>query len=190
MAQEIFFIADTSNNRIRKVDALTGIISTVAGTGVQGFNGNNLGHHCQAISPIWSCTGWLRQSFLLPISSTIAFAKLDALTGLISTVTGTDAAVFNGDGILATTANLDGPSGVVRGVSGDLFIADTFNNRIRKVDALTGIISTVAGTGTAGFNGDGILATTAQVSNPSGVVLRWIGQSFYCRSGEPTHSQS
>src|SRR5206468_2906712 len=95
--------------------------------------------------------------------------KVDA-SGIISTVAGTAIGGYNGDGIAATTAQLQFPSGVTVDGSGNIFIADNSNNRIRKVNA-SGIISTVAGTATAGYNGDGIAATTAQLYNPFGVAV-------------------
>ena len=165
------FIADTLNNRIRKVDVLTGIISTVAGTGTFGFNGDGiLATTARVGNPIRVTLDGSGNIFIADSNSN-RIRKVDALTGLISTVAGTGVSGFNGDGILATTASLSGPSGVAPDGSGNLFIADQGNQRIRKVDALTGIISTVAGTGTFGFNGDGILGTNATLSSPWGVAV-------------------
>ncbi len=79
--------------------------------------------------------------------------------------------LFAGDGGPATSASLNSPAGLTVDASGNLYIADTGNNAIRRVDAITGIITTVAGTGAAGFNGDGIPATTATLNEPSSVIL-------------------
>src|ERR1019366_2232004 len=94
---------------------------------------------------------------------------------LITTVAGgNDILGFEGDGGLATAAQLRGPAGVAVDAAGNLFIADTANNRIRKVSA-SGIITTVAGNGTAGSSGDGGLATAAQLSAPAGVAVDTAG---------------
>jgi len=108
---------------------------------------------------------------------------VDAGTGLITTVAGTGTAGFNGDNILATNASLSFPDGVALDTVGNLFIAELLNNRIRRVDAGTGLITTVAGTGTAGFNGDNILATNASLSFPVGVALDTAGNPFFADSG-------
>jgi internalin A len=89
--------------------------------------------------------------------------KVDALSGIITTVAGTGIAGYNGDGIIATTAQLNYPSYVTVDPAGNLFIQDPNNNRIRKVDIATGIITTFAGNGSPGFGGDNGPATAAQV---------------------------
>ena len=96
----------------------------------------------------------------------------------IATVAGTEAAGYNGDGIAAPSAQLNTPAGVAVDSSGNVFFADALNHRIRKVAA--GIITTVAGTGTAGFNGDNQAATSAQLNYPTGVALDASGNLFIC----------
>ncbi len=102
--------------------------------------------------------------------------RVDA-NGDISTVAGTGTAGFNGDGIAAAAAQLNSPAGLALDADGNLFIADIFNHRIRKIDT-NGDISTVAGTGTAGFNGDGIAAAAAQLNNPRSMILDTAGNLF------------
>lgn len=107
--------------------------------------------------------------------------KLDTITIVgqyITTVAGTGTGGYNGDGIAATIAQLSLPHGVFVDSAGDLYIADRANHRIRKVEATTGTITTVAGTGTGGYNGDGIAATTAQLFNPSGVMVDGSGDLY------------
>ena len=102
--------------------------------------------------------------------------KVAATTGIITTVAGNGTAGFSGDGGLATSAELDAPEGVAVDGSGNLFIADTFNRRIREVAAATGNISTFAGGGaTFGDNGP---ATSAQLSEPSGVAVDSSGNVY------------
>ena len=92
-------------------------------------------------------------------------------TGIISTIAGTGTAGFSGDGGQATAANLNLPRNVALDAAGDVYIADTDNHCIRKVTKSTGVITTVAGTGTKGFNEDGQLATTAQLFSPNGLAF-------------------
>ncbi len=172
------YVAESGNNRVRKVDAVTGLISTVAGTGVYGFNGDGIA----------ATTAHLRvpAGIVVDGAGNIYIAdqfnqrvrKVDAVTGLISTVAGTGVAGFNGDAIAATTAQLNHPVGVAIDGAGNVYIADSPNQRVRKVDAVTGLISTVAGTGVAGFNGDGIAATTAQLNGPSAVAVDGAGNVY------------
>ena len=97
--------------------------------------------------------------------------RVDGRTGVITTIAGTGEAGFAGEGTAATTARFTQPDAVIVGRDGNLIIADPFNHRIRKLDQRTGIITTIAGTGEAGFSGDGGLATAAQLNGPFGISL-------------------
>jgi adhesin/invasin len=90
-------------------------------------------------------------------------------TGTITTVAGTGTAAYGGDGGPATNAALSTPVGVAVDGGGNLFVADYSNSRVRRVDAATGVITTVAGMGVGGYNGDNIAATTAQLNQPTGM---------------------
>src|SRR5204862_3787208 len=92
-------------------------------------------------------------------------------TGTIITVAGTGSASYNGDNIPATSAMLNQPNGVAVDASGNLFISDWHNSRIREVVKATGNIITVAGTGTPGFSGDGGLAASVKLYLPTGVAV-------------------
>ncbi len=98
--------------------------------------------------------------------------------GQIMTVAGTGSAGYNGDGIAATSAQLFYAFGVYVDGSGNIYIVDNNNFRIRKVSGNTGIISTVAGTGLSGYNGDGIAATSAGLNNPYGVSVDGSGNIY------------
>ena len=155
------FTADHLNGRIREVDAATGTIQTVAGNGTFGFSGDG-GPATSAgfVDP----TGVFVDScgnIFVPDNSRIR--KVVAATGKIQTVAGNGTFGFSGDGGPATNAELAQPTGVYADSSGNLFIVDTYNSRIREVDAATGIIQTVAGNGTFGFSGDGGPATSAEL---------------------------
>jgi sugar lactone lactonase YvrE len=172
------YIADRSNNRIRKVDAVTGKISTVAGNGTGGYNGDGRTATSAALN--------LPERIALDNNGNLYIAdlgnyrirKVDTVTGNISTVAGTGTGGYNGDGIVATNAQLYNPSGIVLDNNGNLYIADNGNKRIRKVDAVTGNISTVAGTGTSGYSGDGGLATNASLQ-PMDVTLDSSERNLY-----------
>ena len=164
-------IADTYNHRIRKVDATTGSISSVAGTGTPGFGGDD----GAAVSAMlnWPHGVAVDGNGNLHIAdrNNHRIRKVDAVTGNISTVAGTGMLGFGGDGGPATAARLLWPHGVAVDGAGNLYIAGRFNQRIRKVNAATGNISTVAGTGTPGFSGDGGGAAAATLNYPSGVAV-------------------
>ena len=172
------FIADSSNQRIRRVDAVTGIITTVAGNGVAGFSGDD--------GPATSASLFFPEGVALDGSGNVFIAdsnnqrirRVDAVTGIITTVAGNGFGGFSGDDGPATSASLNFPERVALDGSGNVFIAESNNQRIRRVDAVTGIITTVAGNGVQGFGGDGGLATGASLNNPTGVAVDGSGNVF------------
>ena len=107
--------------------------------------------------------------------------------GIITTVAGTGTAGYSGDGGQATSAQLNFPVGVAVDAQGSLYIADSGNYRVRKVSG--GIITTVAGTGTAGYSGDGGQATSAQLNVPFGVAVDAQGNLYIADSTQPSRSQ-
>jgi sugar lactone lactonase YvrE len=165
----ILFIADTQNQRIRKVD-LSGTITTVAGNGTNAFSGDG--------GPATSASLNFPEGVAVDSSGNIFIAdtsnnrirKVDA-GGIITTVAGNGNFGFSGDGGSAINASLAGPDGVALDSAGNLFIADTSNQRIRKVDHATQNITTVAGNGNFGFSGDNGPATSASLSNPFAVAV-------------------
>ena len=154
------FIADYSNHVVRKITKATGVISTVAGMGNQaGYSGD--GGPATSARLRFPADVFVRgTSLYIAEMGNSVIRKVDLATGLISTVAGTGTAGYNGDAIAATSARLNSPRSVVVDVAGNVIIADTFSFRIRKVDASTGLISTIAGTGTDGHGADGGLATS------------------------------
>lgn len=141
------YIADTMNHRVRKVDAVTGIISTVAGTGQRRFSGDGGPAIAAALNePVALAVDHTRHLYVADQSNNrVRMVDLD--TGLMTTVAGTGEATYNGDGMLASEAALAGPSGLAVGPDGTVYIADTFNGRIRAVDPESGLIRTAAGDG-------------------------------------------
>ena len=169
------YIADTRNHRIRKVDA-DGTITTVAGTGTDGFGGDSgPASAAQLNRPAGVAVDGSGNLFIADTNNH-RIRKVDA-DGTIITVAGTRGQGFSGDGGPATAAQLNGPNGVAVDGSGNLYIADTNNHRIRKVNA-GGMITTVAGTGTAVFSGDGRPATAAQLNGPNGVAVDGSGNLY------------
>jgi len=165
-----FYLSDTENFRIRKVTA-AGVISTIAGTGSPGSSGDG-GLATQALidAPAGLALDGAGNLYFADTNNHI-IRRIDAFSHVITTVAGTPASHgYAGDGGAATAALLTSPEGIAFDEAGDLFIADTGNNVIRKVNT-AGTISTVAGTGTAGFNGDGPTATAAQLSSPWSVSV-------------------
>lgn len=165
------YIADTNNDRIRKVDGNTGTITTVAGDGTLGYAGDG----GPATSAELNQPGGVRvdsaRNLLIADTANHVVRKVVAGTGTIITVAGTGTKGYSGDGGPATSAELHYPDGVDVDSAGNLFIADTNNHRIREVAASTGTITTVAGDGTPGYSGDGGPATSAELYSPYVVWL-------------------
>lgn len=177
------FVADISNNRIRKITISTGLISTVGGTGTAGYNGDGILATAAQINIPSALAFDSDGDLYFTDRSNSRIRKITTSTGIISTVAGTGTGGYNGDGILATAAQLNNPNEVSFDASGNLYIADWINNRVRKVDKSTGIISTIAGTGTAGYNGDGIAATAAQINGPCGIIFDNAGNIYIAEYG-------
>jgi len=172
------FIADTWNHRIRRVDGTSGIITTLAGTGVQGFSGDgNPATGADLDGPSGVRVDGSGNLFITDRGNS-RIRRVDSASGFITTVAGTGAPTFSGDGGAAMSAALNLPFGVGVDGSGDLFIADTWNHRIRRVDGQSGIITTAAGTGVMGFSGDGGPAANATLNNPNGVSVDGAGNLF------------
>ena len=128
-----FFIADTSNHRIRKVDVSTGIITTVAGTGVLGFSGDGgVATSAQLNLPFGVAFDAAGNIFIIDYGNH-SIRKVDASTGIITTIAGTGVAGFSGDGGVATSAQLRNPFGVAFDAAANLFISGGPNHRIRKM---------------------------------------------------------
>ena len=161
------YIADTGNCKIRKVDAVTSFISTYAGTGTCGYNGNGGSATSTRLKSPRQLAFDSAGNLYVADTSNNRIRKIDKITGIVTTVAGGGA---GGDGGLAVNAQLNAPEGIAVNQFGTLYIADSSNNRIRKVDAATGIISAHAGTGSQGNTGDGGLATSALLNRPRRVI--------------------
>ncbi len=170
-------IADTNNQRIRRINLSSNTITTIAGTGAVAFGGDN--------GPATSASFNSPSAVAVDSSNNIYVSDLlnsrvrfiNASNGIILTVAGNGAAGFSGDGGPATSAQLDGPVGITLDTNNNLYIADVLNDVVREVSG--GIIRTVAGQGqSAGYAGDGQLATSALLNFPYGVQANANGDLY------------
>jgi sugar lactone lactonase YvrE len=168
-------IGDAGNNRVRRVDAVTGIIKDFAGNGGRNFISDNVPAAGAAIAgPAGIAVDKSGNVYFFDTGNN-RVRRIDRGTGIITTIAGNGTAGYSGDGKVATSAQIyagnDAPNGIAFDKTGNLFIADTGNNRIRRVDAVTHVITTVAGNGIAGFSEDGIRATLTKLDHPPNVAF-------------------
>jgi len=169
------FITEKIGSRIRKVDT-NGIITTVAGGGIEGYSSNgSTATNARLGFPIDVAMDIAGNMFIADFD-THRINKVSA-KGIISTVAGNGSYGFTGDGGIATNASLCSPSSVAVDAAGNLYIADCWNHRIRKVST-KGIITTVAGNDHYGYSGDGGMATNASLSFPCRVTVNSSGNLF------------
>ncbi|MEU4345690.1 hypothetical protein AB0H00_31320, partial [Nocardia sp. NPDC023852] len=175
------YIADLENHRVRRVDP-DGVITTVAGTGTQGYNGDNQpAIHAELNLPRNVAVDGAGNLYIGDECND-RVRRVDP-AGVITTVAGTGTNGYNGDNQAAINTTLDGPCGVAVDGAGNLYIADRGNQRVRRVDHATGRITTVAGTGTNGYNGDNQPAINAALSWPGDVAVDGMGNLYIVDNG-------
>jgi hypothetical protein len=164
------FTAEIHNNVISRIDAKTGIISTVAGCGLKGYDGDGgPAIHARLNGPEAVFVDDYRNIYIADTYNH-KIRKVDVQTGTITTIAGTGEAGYNGDGIKAYDSKMNCPAGVVADSYGNVYFNDYKNDRIRKVDP-EGIISTCAGTGIHGYSGDGGPADKAMINDVYGLGI-------------------
>ncbi len=171
------YIADTHNQRIRKLNLTTGIITTIAGSTL-GFSGDG--------ASALSCQLSLPTALALDSSGNLYIAdtgnhrirKLNLTTSLITTIAGNGSQGYSGDHGPATSAAIDSPTGIALDASSNLYLADTHNHRVREINANTGVITTIAGTGSPGYSGDTTAATSANLALPHGLTSDSAGNLY------------
>ncbi len=162
------FISTTADNRIRKVNT-AGIITTIAGNGIPGYNGDGI--PATAAHLLYPYIGAVDNSGNVYFSDygNHRVRKINA-AGIISTIAGNGSSVYGGDNGPATAAGMNGPIWLSLAPNGDIYVPDNVDHRVRKISASTGIITTFAGTGIGGNSGDGGPATSAKINFVCGVA--------------------
>ena len=168
------YIEDYYNNRVRKVNA-AGEIITIAGNGTSGYSGDSSLATSAAITPNGVATDRYGNLYIADAAANVV-RKVNT-RGIITTVAGNGHPGYHGDDSLATKAGLHAPTGLATDMLGNLYIADYGNNVIRKVNS-AGIITTIAGTGMAGYTGDSSYATAATLDSPYAVAADNMGNIY------------
>jgi hypothetical protein len=168
------YVADKGNNRVRKITP-SGVVSTVAGGGTGALGDGGPATAARLSSPTAVAVDSAGNLYI----ADQGYHRVRKVTaaGIISTFAGTGTAGFSGDGGQAASAQLNSPSGLAVDPAGNIFIADTFNHRVRMV-ALNGTITTVAGTGVAGYFGDGGPAANSPLNGPRGLAFDGAGNLY------------
>jgi uncharacterized repeat protein (TIGR01451 family) len=168
-ASGTLYIADSDNSRVRQVTS-SGTITTVAGNGAYGGSGN-----AALVNPAGVAVDSGGNLYIAD-EGTNTVRKLSA-TGTISTIGGSAIYGYSGDGAAAVTAEFAYPAGVAVDTSGNVYVVDSYNSRVRKI-ASNGVITTVAGNGRRGYSGNGSAATSAELNFPQGVAVDSAGNLY------------
>lgn len=181
-AGDIYFV-DTGNHAVRRVDAVSGLITTVAGVlGSQGYTGDGGAATAAQLSLPEGLALDAAENLYIGDTGNDALRVVSLATGVIQTMAGTGAAGFNGDNRPAAGAQLDGPWGIAIGADGAVYVADSGDHRVRKI-SVGRTITTVAGTGLKGFGGDGAAAAAAMLDTPVALAFDPAGDLYIADSG-------
>lgn len=184
-SKDNLYIADYWNNCIRKVDAITGVITTIAGNGtvLNGYTGDGGKAKDALLFEPQDVAVDANDNLYFTDFNNNCIRRIDAITGVITKVAGSDPPGypgFSGDGGPAKDAKLFAPWAIVVNKAGNIIFTDFVNNRVRKIDHTTSTISTIAGTGEEGFAGDGGLAINAQVYGPFALAIDGADNIYVC----------
>lgn len=174
------YIADTFNHCIRKVDARSGIITTVAGNGQKGYSGDRGPATAATMNEPYGVLPDRDGHLFIVDRLNAAIRRVDAKSGVITTYAGNGTPGYAGDGGPATQAQFREPNALDLDPDGHLYVADVSDNRIRRIDRRTGVITTVCGTGRREFAGDGGPAAAASIMGARGVAFDRAGNMYVC----------
>ena len=176
-AQGNLYFAETGNHVVRRF-SVAGVITTVAGTGVQGFAGDNGPAVAAELDSPAGLAMDAAGNLYIADSHNHRVREVAVAAGVITTIAGTGVAGFSGDGGLAKAARLDLPTALAVDAAGNVYVADTDNHRVRRIAVATGVITTLAGNGVEGFAGDNGLATAASIDSPNGLAVDGTGNLY------------
>ena len=174
------YVAEATNHCVRRIDAATGVITTVAGTGSSGYAGDGGLATRATLNQPYSLQIDANGDIYIVDRLNAVIRKVDAITGLITTVAGTGEPGSRGDGGLGTLARLREPNDCFLDGRGGLLIADVQDQRVRRLDLRSGIITTFAGTGEKARTGDGQAATAASILGARAVCMDRRGRTYIC----------
>ena len=176
--QHYLYISTEFGHMIRRVDMLTDTIMAFAGTGVNGYSGDG--------GPAINATFSRVQGICFDHSGNLYIGdwdnarirRVDVITDIVTTIAGNGISGYSGDGGLAINAMVNRPTEICFDKCDNLYFSDQNNNRVRRIDHITGVITTIAGNGVAGFVGDSSLAVNAELNNPTGVCIDSVGNLY------------
>ncbi len=174
-AKNVYF-TDQGNNRVRKISSKDGVITTVAGGGTSTLDGIPATN--AILTPKNMCIDAAGNLYIVS-SGTNQIKKVNATTHYISTIAGNGTAGYSGDGGAALSAAFKGMAGICIDPTGNLYVVDSGNFRVRKIAAGTGIVTTIAGAGTGGYTGDGGPAIAATLNMPTEIAVNAAGDVFF-----------
>ena len=182
-AQHYLYISNEFGYAVRKVNMLTDTISAFAGTGVNGYSGDgDLAINAKFSRVLGICSDSAGNIYVGDWDNA-RIRKVDAITGIVTTIAGNGVVGYSGDGGLATSARINRPAGLCFDKCANLYFSMEDSNCVRRIDANTGIITTIAGNGIAGFSGDSGLAVNAKLYAPIGVIIDSSGNLFIGDNG-------
>jgi sugar lactone lactonase YvrE len=171
------YIADTHNQRIRKLNLTTGVITTIAGS-TSGFSGDGASATSAQLSLPTALALDSSGNLYIADTGNHRIRKLNLTTSFITTIAGNGTQGYSGNLGPATSAAIDSPTGIALDASSNLYLADTHNHRVREINANTGVITTIAGTGSPGYSGDTAAATAANLALPHGLTSDSAGNLY------------
>jgi hypothetical protein len=180
------YVSDAFNYKVRVVDMTTGIITAFAGTGTSGYTGDGVAATSTRFSRVMGLCADRAGNIYIGDWDNARIRKVDIITGIVTTYAGSGITGYDGDGGPAISAKIAKPISMTMDTCDNMYFSDEDNQVVRRIDAGTGTITTIAGNGTVGFSGDGGLATAAQFNHPTGVKIDnagnlYISDYFNCR---------